>query len=200
MKKKRAIIIIAVIVLAVCILAMANQIFFKQTVYRVEITKEEAPIEEPVYIELRPTLIGNSGYNPAVFYEMENYVFGSPVTFWEYVASAESMKYQSESASFSVPIGVDVETSEYIISFDRRILEMWIDEKFFNGHILSVAFEEEHQGNKAFFYQIDADGLSIRASRLDSPTYIMQGEERVYICSNVRDMNQVASGGVWEGK
>jgi YD repeat-containing protein len=197
---RKSIIIVSIISI---LIGISFCIYLKNEQHKAIINKDnftEPYFDESIYTIFNPIFIGSSDYTPAYFYEYDYFVEGSQITFWEFIPGIDWLNKELELFGLTKPNGVDAERNKYIISYGRRILEMWTEKSFYNSSILSVTFEDKHYGNKAFFYQTDFGDLSIRASRLDSPTYLMVNDTKVLIGNNVRALNQVDTNAMGIGK
>ena len=86
-----------------------------------------------------------------------------------------------------------------MISYGRRIVDLGKRHSpYYNrkSYILSPTFEEEHQGEKVFFYKLDK-GIYLDMTYYETETYIMKGEERIFlgkydveVNENLRKLNE----------
>ena len=143
--------------------------------------------EEHQHIDVDFTLIGTSEYDPTHYYEDCGFVKDSPLTQWLFIRNEDYLDMLQEEDQFEAPTNLNFEDHSYIISYGRKIVEMWSERQYYDNVILSVTFEETYEGNQIFIYQIN----KLPVYPFSWPYYIRNGEERVYWGSDIVDINEI---------
>jgi len=134
------------------------------------------------------TLVGETSYDPSFFYENLGFVKDSDCTACEFVRGEgyDHLDELSTEGKFEVPEGLNHDKYSYIVAYGRKIVDLEAVGKNGSDYILCVTFEQEHEGNVVFLYQLD----KIPIYPFSWPLYIMNGNEKVYWGSSVTDINE----------
>ncbi len=166
---------------ASCIIAIGLGVFVVYSFIPRTVTNEiaQSPYLQPFEpFPIAFSSIGESLYDPTVFYDELGYVKGSDCTQCEFIREPgnEHLAELSVDMKFDMPADLDFQNHSYILSYGRRIVGLEAIEKNGNDYVLSVTFEEEHQGNKVFINQLDKTPIY----PFRWPWYILRGNGKVY--------------------
>lgn len=144
---------------------------------------DSSPLES---INIDLMYIGHKSYDESfLFYEFYGISKDFPITWWDAIGTKDHEKGFYERFDLELPI-IDYSKNNLLISFGRMIhsvrRETYRSEYLYHA---VVVFEEEHHGNKAFFYETPK--IHFAPSTLSSPCYIFDGEKEEYIGNMVTD-------------
>lgn len=154
-----------------------------------EIYKNFFKNDESLERELEISKVGTSVYNIEQVYEQHNIVMGTDFTYIRIVTRAKDFEYIINAQSLAFPDDIDFSTHTLVICYGRELEELKCrtTTKYDGSHeLLTIVFQENYQGNIAFFYLIDE--ANYVPPSLSSDLYIMNGSDKVNIRS-LRELN-----------
>ena len=117
---------------------------------------------------------------------------GTTFTWWEYLPTKKNAEYLGKTDGFIPPGSMDCENHSYIVTYGRKIVELEHYEDtpdYGKGlRVLLITFSEEEYDKRVFFYELEKQ--VIVPSDLRSPTFVMQGDEKVYKGIWVSSLNE----------
>jgi len=111
--------------------------------------------------------------------------------FFEHAHNQEGLNIFAEEGEFDYPDDFDFENYCMLISYGRKIVNLECENDEYYGEnwfFLIATFNEEYSGEKVFFYKIDK--RDYLPSDLGMKCYIMDGIEKVYLGSNIAEINK----------